>query len=141
MPRRSAASLAVVAPITDARPSPPEGLTEEQSKEWLAVTRRLPHDYFPRECHRLLEAYVRHASAFRILSESVDAFRPEWMADPEGLLRYDKLLAMREREGRALSSLATRLRISPQSRWSHAKAQAASTKLPAQGMPPWERFA
>ena len=140
MPRKSAASLAVVAPITDARPAPPEGLTAEQSEEWLAVTRRLPQDYFPRECHRLLEAYVRHVSAFRILSASVDAFRPEWTADPEGLLRYDKLLQMREREGRALSSLATRLRISPQSRWSNAKAERAAAKLPAQGQMPWERF-
>ena len=33
----------------DARPEPPEDLTEEQAAEWRAVVDRLPADWFPRE--------------------------------------------------------------------------------------------
>jgi hypothetical protein len=44
----------------DARPEPPEDLTEEQAVEWRAVVDRLPTDWFSRETHGLLSQYVRH---------------------------------------------------------------------------------
>ena len=49
-----------------------------------------------------------------MLAEEVANFQREWLAEDEGLKRYDRLLAMSEREGRAASSLATRLRITRQ---------------------------
>jgi len=136
--RKSAASLAVVRPITDHRPSPPEGLTEEQAAEWTAITRRLPAGHFPRECHGLLMAYCKHISSFRMLSESVDSFRSEWLITDEGLGRYGALLALREREGRALSSLATRLRITPQSRYHPRTAGVAAADAGSGRSKPWE---
>ena len=136
--RKSAASLAVVRPITDHRPSPPEGLTEEQAAEWTAITRRLPAGHFPRECHGLLMAYCKHISSFRMLSESVDLFRSEWLITDEGLGRYGALLALREREGRALSSLATRLRITPQSRYQPRTAGVAAADADSGRSKPWE---
>jgi hypothetical protein len=44
----------------DARPEPPDDLTEEQAAVWRAVMDRLPADRFPREAHGLLAQYVRH---------------------------------------------------------------------------------
>ena len=46
----------------DARPEPPEDLTEEQAAEWRAVVARMPADWFHRETHGLLAQYVRHGS-------------------------------------------------------------------------------
>jgi hypothetical protein len=42
------------------------------------------------------------------------SFERAWLADEDGLKRYDRLLAMAEGETRAASSLATRLRITRQ---------------------------
>ena len=57
---------------------------------------------------------ARHVVQARILAEEVSNFDRTWLADDEGLERYDKLLKMAERETRAASSLATRLRITRQ---------------------------
>jgi hypothetical protein len=76
---------------------------------------------------------VQHVTALKLLSAEVDRFKAEWLDDSIGLTRYDKLLAMRERESRALSSLATRLRISPQSR--------LDTKVAAHAAAPGRRSA
>jgi hypothetical protein len=137
--RKSAASLAIVTPIADHRPAPPEGMTAEQAAEWTAIVRRLPVGYFPRECHGLLAAYVKHLATFRLLSESIDAFQGAWLADDDGLKRYGDLLALREREGRAMSSLATRLRITPQSRY-HPRTAGVAAADAGTGRPkPWEK--
>jgi hypothetical protein len=137
--RKSLASLAVVRPISDSRPQPPPELTEEQSVEWLEVTRRLPTDYFPRETHAMLAAFCRHVVAYRMLSKTIDEFEPTWMAEEGGLERLDRLGKMRDREGRALSSLATRLRLSPQSRMHQRSAARAADRGGTGGPRPWDQ--
>jgi hypothetical protein len=139
--RKSAAALAIVTRLTDHRPPPPEGLTKAEAEEWRAIVGRLPSSWFPRECHCLLEAFVKHASSFRLLSASIDAFDPIWLARDDGLARYGQLLAMREREGRAMSSLATRLRITPASRYHPTTAARAAADAGGGGVKPWERHA
>ena len=135
--RKSAAALAVVRPISSSRPEPPEELTPEQAEEWLAVTRRMPSDYFPRETFALLAGFCRHVVAYRMLSESIDEFKPTWMAEEGGIERLDRLGKMRDREGRAMSSLATRLRLSPQSRM-HQKSAARAADKSGSGDRPWD---
>jgi hypothetical protein len=135
--RKSAASLAVVRMISDSRPQPPEELTEEQAEEWLAVTRRMPADFFPREVHPLLSAYCRHILSFRHLSKLIDEFKPTWLAEAGGLERLDRLGKMRDREGRALSSAATRLRLTPQSRMHQRSAARAADRGGTGGPRPW----
>mgnify|MGYP000533636817 CR=1 FL=1 len=117
--RKSAASLSVVSAGGVAkieRPEPPEELTDEQASEWLAVVERLPADWFPRETHGLLSQYCRHVVASRRVSNLIDNCEA---SDPLDIDEYDKLLKMQEREGRAMSSLATRLRITQQSSTNH----------------------
>lgn len=112
---QSGASLEVakVGPVeTVARPDAPYDLTDEQSEEWWAVVNRLPADWFPRETHGLLAQYCRHVIASRRVAQLVTACETE--GAEIDLDRYDQLLKMQEREGRALSSLATRLRITQQ---------------------------
>ena len=130
--RVSAASLEVASVEkveTVARPDAPYDLTDEQTEEWWAVVNRLPADWFPRETHGVLSQYCRHVVAARRVAQLV--------ADCESgseinLDTYDKLLKMQEREGRALSSLATRLRITQQATVS------AKVKKPGATRRPWE---
>jgi hypothetical protein len=139
MPRRSAASLAVVpGPISQAKPEPPADLSEEQAVEWQAIVTRLPWDWFPRESHALLAAFCRHVVRARRLAGLVDSFQPEWARDSEGLARYDKLLAMAARETKALAELAVKLRLSNQSRYTPHRAGTEAAK--PGGRAPWERL-
>lgn len=121
------------------RPDAPYDLTDEQSEEWWAVVNRLPADWFPRETHALLGQYCRHVIAARRIASLVAACEALPVKPKEGeeesaldLDQYDKLLKMQEREGRALSSLATRLRITQQA------TRSAKTKKPTQVRRPWQ---
>jgi hypothetical protein len=133
VPRTSAAALSIVpgAALDEIRrPIPPSELSLEQRNEWLAVVNRLPAEWFPRETHPLLAQYCRHVVAARRISQLVD--RLEADADNFSVEEYDRLLKMQEREGRALSSLATRMRITQQS--TYDKTERKQTKSAAR---PW----
>lgn len=109
--RQSSASLATPKVQTVERPDAPYDLTDEQAQEWWAVVNRMPADWFPRETHGMLSQYCRHVVAARRVAQLVTQCEGDDDFDVDA---YDKLLKMQEREGRALSSLATRLRISQQ---------------------------
>lgn len=98
-----------------ARPDPLEGLTREQRDEWKAVVDRMPEEWFPRETHQLLAQYCRHACEAKFISGMLRAHKVDPETSGEWLDQYGDLLKLQEREGRAMSSLATRLRITQQS--------------------------
>ena len=129
--RASAADLQVLPSAqieTVERPDAPYDLTDEQTAEWWAVVNRLPADWFPRETHGLLAQYCRHVVTARRVAEMIEAAQ----ADKETSLDdLDKLYKMQEREGRALSSLATRMRISQQATFDkeRKKPKQAANKL------------
>jgi hypothetical protein len=120
MPRKSAAALSVIPLAGEQRPEPPAELTKEQAAEWRAVVGRLPPDWFPRETHALLAAYCRHIVRGRVIAKLIDACRPAETS--QELRRFDKLALMADREGRAISALATRMRLTAQSRYRPDKA-------------------
>ena len=97
--------------VATKRPEPPSELTDEQADEWEAVVNRLPADWFPRETWGLLTQYCRHVVSARRVAQLA-----EQMVGSEdfNVAEYDKLLQMQEREGRAMSSLATRMRLTQQ---------------------------
>jgi chaperone required for assembly of F1-ATPase len=131
--RKSAASMEItIASNVQAilRPLPPDELTTEQADEWSAVVDRMPADWFPRETHGMLVQYCRHVIAARRIAQLIARIEKAKKLD---LDEYDKLLKMQEREGRAVSSLATRMRITQQ-----ATVRAESAKKPAQIPAPWE---
>lgn len=111
------------------RPDAPYDLTDEQTEEWWAVVNRLPADWFPRETHGVLSQYCRHVVTARRVAQLVASCES---TDPLDLGEYDQLLKMQEREGRALSSLATRLRITQQATLN------AKAKKPSSVKRPWE---
>lgn len=131
--RKSAASTQIVVPSTVEvveRPLPPQELTPEQADEWVAITERMPADWFPRETHGMLTQYCRHVVAAKRVAQLITRIEKSRNLDIDD---YDKLLKMQEREGRAMSSLATRMRITQQ-----ATVRAEEAKKPSQVSRPWQ---
>lgn len=86
----------------------------------------------------MLELYCRHVTNARVIAEELANFERAWMADDDGLKRYDRLLAMAERESRAASSLATRLRITRQAVEHPATVGRVMGKNASKTRKPWE---
>ncbi|MBK5958098.1 hypothetical protein CCR97_08190 [Rhodoplanes elegans] len=76
-----------------------------------------------------MTAYCRHVVAARRVAQLIEQAEK---ADPFDVANYNTLLIMQEREGRALSSLATRMRLSQQATFDKKKSK------PIQGKKPWE---
>lgn len=92
----------------------PAHISDAERAVWMEVVNDQPANAFTPTHIPLLELYCRHIVQARILADEVSNFDRAWLADDDGLKRYDRLLSMAEREGRAASSLATRLRITRQ---------------------------
>lgn len=129
--RQSAAALTVVKPLVVRRPEAPSDLTDEQAHEWRSIVNRLPADWFPRETHPLLAQYCRHAVASRRIAQLISAHEQSEAFNVE---EYDRLLKMQEREGRAMSSLATRMRISQHASYDKKRKKPALETTPQ----PWK---
>lgn len=115
--RKSTAALAVARPtpvLSESRLAPPTHLPDAERDVWLQVVNDQPASSFTETHAPMLELYCRHVVLSRILADEILNFDRAWIADDDGLKRYDRLLAMHERESRAASSAATRLRITRQ---------------------------
>lgn len=114
--RRSSSDLALpVQPLAvDKRIQSPVNLSEAEKQVWDELVGDNPASAFTQTHAPLMEMYCRHVVNNRVISEELLEFDRAWLADDEGLKRYDTLLKIAERESRAASSLATRLRITRQ---------------------------
>jgi len=125
--RKSVASLQIVPDQLVRVLPPPEDLTEPEVSLWRAITESKPSDWFTVDSGPLLAQYVRHVTKATIVAVEVNAFDPEWLKTPDGLKRYEALCRIADKESRALATLGTRLRLTPQSKI--MSAGAATTKL------------
>jgi hypothetical protein len=144
--RKSAASLSVISSSgieTIERPRPPSDLNQEQAREWVSIVNRMPADWFPRETHGMLAQLCRHLVAARRVADMITALENELSGEPEegqtqaqiilgATKAFDRLYKMQEREGRAISSLSTKMRLSQQSTYDKSK------RKPGQTRKPWE---
>jgi hypothetical protein len=115
--KKSLAELSTYASRTlvqEERLAPPVHLGDGERNVWLQIVNDQPANSFTQVHIPQLESYCRHVVIGRMLADEVENFDRSWLADSDGLKRYDKLLGMHERESRAASSLATRLRITRQ---------------------------
>ena len=125
--KKTAAELSVVQGFRE-RPEPPPELTLAQAEEWRAVVERMPFDWFPREIQPLLCAYCRHVCNARHVARLIEAAGDMDIGDRTGLLRLNRLLSMQHRQSNALVSLATRMRLTMQSRYTATSAATAATR-------------
>ena len=112
--RKSAAELSIISAEPAFRPKAPSELTSEQAAEWKSIVNHMPANWFGRESHSLLIAYLRHWSNARLIAAEIERFAPAWLGRDDGLDRYEQLLKIADREHRAMASLAGKMRsVSP----------------------------
>lgn len=128
---------ALVASETSHRLLAPVHISDAERSVWLEVINDQPADAFSPTHAPLLELYCRHIVQARVLADELTNFDRAWLADDEGLKRYDRLLGMAERESRAASSLATRLRITRQA-VEHPLTVGRSQARQSKARKPWE---
>lgn len=132
--RQSSASLSVVCiDVSRQRPPPPKYLTLDQRKVWREIVESTPAGWFSRE-DQLLVAYCRSVCTCNYIAKLINELRPSFeLAD---LKRWDKLLRMQDREDRLVCSLATKMRLTQQSRMHARTAARAVASEPLHK--PWE---
>jgi phage terminase small subunit len=125
--RKSAAALNAIA--QQDRPDAPKHLSREEADEWRRVVERMPAGWFPAETHGLLECYCAHVTMARFIQAQIRSDR-----SLENIARWAKA---HEAETAAVARLATKLRITPNSRYDRRQAGIACRTEP-RGPKPWE---
>lgn len=132
MPRRSAASLALVPASQPVPLSPvPADLSEKEAELWVGVVESKPSDWFGADSWPILKEYVRAATICDALAAVIAAAVK--IGDPDGI---KSALDMRDKESRRAVSLATKLRLTQQSRYGPRAAASADAKV--NGNRPWQ---
>jgi hypothetical protein len=132
MPRKSISDLTLVRAKAPGTPLPAPGdLEPAEAALWRDIVASKPADWFGGDCAPLLKEYVRSARMCDLLAPRISA--AIGTVDPRGLKR---LLDLRHQESTRAAMLATKLRLTQQSRYS-ARA-AASADRRAAGARPWQ---
>ena len=138
--RKSSVELSTV--VIDAgrqMPSlPPAELTDAQAAIWRDVIGSLPGGWLTQAAHPILVAYCRHVCRARLLEQEIARLELEWTSLDCGLERLDRLLAVAERETRAITACARALRLTPQALMHPRSAGRAVSNVPS-GPRPWDR--
>lgn len=108
------------------RPPAPTELTVEQATIWKETVDRMPADWFPTETHPLLIQYCRHVSEARFIASKIAIVRAD--ASKVSVERYELLLRLQDRESRAIATIATKLRLTPQSRYTPTRAETSQRR-------------
>ena len=138
--RKSSASLAIQKKPDIGiakRLMPTATMSDAEMSVWAEVVNDQPAGAFTATHAPLLEMYCRHVVNNRIIADEILGFDRAWLADDDGLKRYDTLLKLSERESRAASSLATRLRITRQA-VDHNTVARSLVNNKSQARKPWE---
>jgi hypothetical protein len=135
--RTSGAALSVVAGTAiDGRPSAPDDLTEFQRDVWDRTVGNEAADVFRTAAlQQLLKEYCRHVESAHRVSSMIGLY--EKPGEAVDIDEYEKLLRMRDRETKALSDKATKLRLTNQSRYTPGAAATAS-KSAVTERKPWQ---
>ena len=115
-------------------PSAPAELSDAQAQIWRDVVGSLPGGWISRAVHPVLVAYCRHVCRARLLEQQIAMFE---MTLTKAQGRLDRLLAMAERETRAVTACARALRLTPQAQMHPRTAGRQLNDMPT--MPrPWD---
>jgi hypothetical protein len=133
MPRRSADDLTTRRPAPKpAAPIAPAGLNLPERRLWDAVVAAKPAGWFDAGTLPLLRGYVQAAALCDVLAAKLTPL-------PEDMTELRRLLDMRDRESRRAAMLATKLRLTQQSRYRPETAARRADGPPAGAPRPWQR--
>jgi len=120
------------------RPKAPDDLSDDQASIWNEVVSSEDPNVFASAATRgMLKNYCRHQAASDQITRVINLFQDEWLRNSEGAKRYRELLRAREGETRAAASVATKLRLTNQARYT-ATAAGTANRNAAKGFKPWE---
>jgi len=132
MARKSTASLSVVQVGARARLLAPDDLTADQAALWQSVVESKPVEWFGEDSAPLLKEYVRAACMADWLEGKV---RDSMKAADGNVLKA--FMQMRDMESKRVASMATKLRLTQQSRYTPKAANTADKKV-TDGGKPWQ---
>lgn len=104
--------------VPGTQPEPPEELSAEERAEWVKFTGRMPIDWFPPETWPMLAQLCRHICQARWVGQCLQEVRAGLLdpTDDDALTNLMKLQSLHDREGRAMTAMMVRLRLTSQQR-------------------------
>jgi|GEM_PF-2526164 len=121
------------------RAPPPDGLSDPQRILWRAIIETEPAHLFDSEARRhLLRLYCEHATFRASLQALIDRSPVECICDDDKAKGFEAMLRARDRETKQLVSLATRLRLTNQARYTAAAAGSAARNDTSEMRKPWD---
>jgi len=100
------------------QPEPLPELSAEERAEWAKFTAMMPLDWFPPETWPMLAQLCRHICQSRWVGQCLQEVRAGLLdpTDDDALTALMKLQSLHDREGRAMTALMVRLRLTSQQR-------------------------
>jgi len=134
--RKSVAEMTVVSVVPGARIDPPADLTADEATYWRGVVQTKPADWWKGDTVILLKAYCRAAVQHDAISAAISAAPARRMRTEKGWARYERMKKLQATTSGELSSLATKMRLTQQSRYGAKSADTADRK--ASTGRPWD---
>ncbi|WP_444668472.1 hypothetical protein [Cereibacter changlensis] len=114
------------------KPKPLACLTATEARRWNDIFNCIDDDWISKEQYDLLANYCRHLDSADEMSVLIENHRQDLltMTADQYIKSLDRLSKMRDREVRAATSLATKLRLTNQSLRSSHDVKPLATKKP-----------
>jgi len=120
------------------RPEPPDDLTPRQRELWTVVANDEPITHFSTAATKqLLRDYCFHREWVERISGQMAEFPPDGLKSEKGRKLFRDLSKTLDMHTRGAASLATKLRLTNQSRYTPMAAATASRNT-LKGQKPWE---
>jgi len=128
MARSSIESLSVAVVSIPTRPNPPKDMTAYQKQIWKDVVLTKPPEWFESDSFPLLRAYCIASERHQKISQKLNKLKIE---------NCKELLDMEEKQAKLIATLAVKMRLTQQSRYTPLSASTADKKAKGGGKP-WE---
>ena len=134
--RKSAAELAVVTPFRARLLEPSPDLSPDEASIWGKVVATKPGEWWDAGSLPLLSQYCRASVQADLIGELVRKVGDAMLTDPDELGRYKELRKIQATLSSELSALATKMRLTQQSRYNAKNSDTSARK--ANGRKPWQ---
>lgn len=140
--RKGFSQVGVAASVSGRAPEPWADLSDDEAELWRKVTASKPWDWFDAGSEPLLAQYCRVVVQSSMVGVRMQALLSDGPTDDEFVCRYAKLRSIQSKLSREIVALATRMRLTQQSRYSNQKAATKAgdngRRESASAPKPWE---
>lgn len=134
--RKSEASLATVTAIPLRTNPAPADLSAEEAEVWARTVATKPGDWWDAATVPLLAQYCRASAQAELVGDLVRRTAEAMLSDPDELPRYKELRKIQAALSGEMTSLATKMRLTQQSRYRADKA-GTTARRGGTGNKPW----